>query len=53
MGQGRRCSFPFDMYPTDGLIPQLDIGSAFPFGQAEAEVFGSCSLQKTMERDYM
>lgn len=47
-----KCSFPFEVHPTDGLIPQPEVGSALPVWQAGAEVVGGCSLQKMMERGY-
>lgn len=45
--------FPFEVHPTNGLIPRPEVGRVFPLWQAGAEVFGSCSLQKKMERDYI
>ena len=48
MVQGWRCSFPFEVHPTDGLLPQPEVGSAFPLRQGGAEVFQDCSLQKLM-----
>lgn len=47
-----KCSFPFEVHPTDGLIPQPEVGSALRVWQAGAEVVGGCSLQKMMGRGY-